>query len=319
MRRLGMGMVGATMVLLLAVVLAASVVLAGVNGRANAAPGTGGSAGLPSAGQPAVPTSWELLDQAAAGSCPGLSWSVLAAVGRLATDSGRDGAPWIDAGVSGSGAEGPMGLSAATFAADATVGPGGMEPASPYDPTDAVATAARALCADGAGSPGGLGAAVGDLEGSPALVEEVLVLSASLADDPSLASAAASALTFAAAQLGVPYLWGGTGVGGFDCSGLTQAAYRSAGVALPRVAQDQFDAGPPVPADVPLVPGDLVFFGGATSDIGHVGLVVSVDGARAVMIDAPHTGADVRLDALPSTPGAAWGGERFVGATAPGT
>jgi cell wall-associated NlpC family hydrolase len=114
-----------------------------------------------------------------------------------------------------------------------------------------------------------------------------------------------ASLAFAAAQLGVPYEWGGTGQGGFDCSGLSQASFAHAGVALPRVAQDQFDAGPPVPDDV-LQPGDLLFFGSSASAVDHVGIYAG-DG---LMIDAPHTGAVVRVEA------ADWSG--LVGATRPG-
>jgi cell wall-associated NlpC family hydrolase len=120
-------------------------------------------------------------------------------------------------------------------------------------------------------------------------VDEVLVLAQSLVAEPGLGSVPASALTFAASKIGVPYLWGGTGVGGYDCSGLVQAAYRAAGVTLPRVAQDQFDADPSVsPAAVE--PGDLLFFGPSTSAVEHVGLYVGA----GQMVDAPYTGVDVR-------------------------
>jgi peptidoglycan DL-endopeptidase CwlO len=72
---------------------------------------------------------------------------------------------------------------------------------------------------------------------------------------------AAKAVAFAYAQLGRPYRWGGDGPpqsDGFDCSGLTWAAWRSAGVILPRVSEDQFGQGRKV-AIGHLVPGDLVY------------------------------------------------------------
>ncbi|MFC0542959.1 C40 family peptidase [Kutzneria chonburiensis] len=67
------------------------------------------------------------------------------------------------------------------------------------------------------------------------------------------------ALRFAIAQLGKPYEWGGTGPIAYDCSGLVQAAYRAAGIALPRVAADQAQVGVQVSrADVKA--GDLIYF-----------------------------------------------------------
>jgi cell wall-associated NlpC family hydrolase len=194
----------------------------------------------------------------------------------------------------------------ATFAAYAVVGPDGARPPSPYDPVDAVYTASALLCADGAGSASGLRSAVWDYNHSTTYVDTVLTLSLALQQDPATSGTVVAALSFAAGQLGAPYRWGGTGSGGFDCSGLVQAAYRSAGVTLPRVAQDQFDAGPPVGASGTLAPGDLVFFGSGPAGVDHVGIYVGA----GEMIDAPHTGALVRFD------DADW--PDLVGATRPG-
>ncbi|HUZ21272.1 MAG TPA: NlpC/P60 family protein [Acidimicrobiales bacterium] len=66
-----------------------------------------------------------------------------------------------------------------------------------------------------------------------------------------------------------------------------------------------------------LEPGDLVFFGGGPGDVTHVGLYVGVQDGQAVMVDAPHTGADVRIEPFPTTIDAPFGDEEFVGATDP--
>lgn len=86
----------------------------------------------------------------------------------------------------------------------------------------------------------------------------------------SAAGSTAAVLDFAYAQIGKPYVWGGTGPDGYDCSGLTQAAWRQAGVSLPRVAADQFRAGSHV-AWENLEPGDLLFFYDSSAP-SHVGL-----------------------------------------------
>jgi len=272
--------------------------------------GTGeGSAGGPARGTasgPAVPAPWEFIEHNAAATCPGLPWSVLAAIGRVESDSGRSHAPGVASGANAAGAEGPMQFEPQTFAAYGVVGPGGARPPSPYDPVDAIYSAAGLLCADGAGRQDTLISAIGDYNHSLAYVQTVVVLAQALASDPLLPDGIASALSFAASQLGTPYRWGGTGPSGFDCSGLTQAAYRAAGVGLPRVAQDQFDAGPPVPDGSQVRPGDLLFYGSSTHTIEHVGLYVGA----GEMIDAPHTGAVVREE-----PGN-W--SDLVGATRPG-
>jgi cell wall-associated NlpC family hydrolase len=101
---------------------------------------------------------------------------------------------------------------------------------------------------------------------------------------------AEKAVAFARAQIGKPCVWGASGPGSYDCSGLTQAAWKSAGVSLPRSTYDQAGAGSTVPpADAR--PGDLIFF---HDDIGHVGLCTG-DG---MMIHAPGPGAYVREESV---------------------
>ncbi|MEU6277996.1 NlpC/P60 family protein [Streptomyces populi] len=107
---------------------------------------------------------------------------------------------------------------------------------------------------------------------------------------PSSSPKAAEALAFARAQIGKPYVWGATGPDSYDCSGLTQAAWKAAGVSLPRVTYDQVNAGTTVPLS-DARPGDLVFFYG---DISHVGLYIG-DG---MMIHAPKPGAYVREESI---------------------
>lgn len=121
-------------------------------------------------------------------------------------------------------------------------------------------------------------------------------------------------LKWATKEIGVPYQWGGESPSGFDCSGLVEYCYSKVGISLPRVAQAQFDQGPNVPASDALQPGDLVFFGSSKTNITHVGIYLSPN----LMIDAPHTGAHVRKEWMPSKIGEPWGtGDIFVGATRP--
>jgi cell wall-associated NlpC family hydrolase len=192
---------------------------------------------------------------------------------------------------------------------------GGADPPTPYDPLDASYAAARLLCANGAGTAQHLQQAVFTYNHSLAYVAAVLQLAAVLAAaDP--AAAARTAVRFAVGQIGTPYRWGAESPGvAFDCSGLVQAAWAAAGVALPRVAQDQFDAGPKLPPGTVLEPGDLVFFGAPGGGVTHVGLVVDRSG---LMVDAPHSGAAVRVESFPLTVGSRWGDETYLGATRPG-
>jgi cell wall-associated NlpC family hydrolase len=92
--------------------------------------------------------------------------------------------------------------------------------------------------------------------------------------------------------------------GGFDCSGLTHAAYAAAGVAIPRTADTQWRAGPVVGAGQPLAPGDLLFYGTA-GRATHVALYLG--GGRVV--HAPDVGQLVQV-ADADMPG-------YLGATRP--
>ena len=111
----------------------------------------------------------------------------------------------------------------------------------------------------------------------------------------------------AMSQLGVQYVWGGgngrgpsTGIPdafgsplnrvGFDCSGLMLYAYNGAGVSLPRVSRNQFNAGRKVPISE-VRAGDMVFFKNGRAPIHHVAMYIG--GGK--MIEAPYTGADVRV------------------------
>ncbi|MEU1463469.1 NlpC/P60 family protein [Streptomyces sp. NPDC005727] len=110
---------------------------------------------------------------------------------------------------------------------------------------------------------------------------------------------AAAAVAYAYQKLGSPYVWGATGPSAFDCSGLVQAAYRSAGVSLPRTTYAQINAGRRVPRSQ-LQPGDLVFF---YSGISHVGIYIG----NGRMIHAPNPSAPVRVAPVDEMP--------FAGAT----
>ena len=101
--------------------------------------------------------------------------------------------------------------------------------------------------------------------------------------------------------LGVPYVWGGAGPSGFDCSGLTMYCYAQIGIGLYHGATMQQKASTPVPLSA-LQPGDLVFFGSASYS-HHVGIYVG----GGQMIHAPHTGAVVSYGSISG----AWIGGRF--------
>lgn len=111
---------------------------------------------------------------------------------------------------------------------------------------------------------------------------------------------AAAAITFAATQIGKPYIWGGTGTNnaaaGYDCSGLTQAAYKYAGVDIPRVATAQYSEGGKVELKS-LLPGDLTFYGNPAF-AHHVAIYLGTVRGVPTVLNAPAPGEVVRLDPL---------------------
>ena len=88
--------------------------------------------------------------------------------------------------------------------------------------------------------------------------------------------------------LGLHYLWGGLSAWGYDCSGLTWAAYRAHGITIPRDADAQFAAGTPVPLSQ-VQPGDLLFYEHPV--VGHVSMALG----GGMMIEAPNSRSEVRI------------------------
>jgi cell wall-associated NlpC family hydrolase len=108
-------------------------------------------------------------------------------------------------------------------------------------------------------------------------------------------------VSIAMSYLGVPYVWGGSTPDGFDCSGLVMYAFAQLGISLPHSSYAQFNYGTPVSYS-DLQPGDLVFF----DALGHVGIYIG----GGQFVNAPHTGAVVRVDSMTS----GWAIANFSGA-----
>jgi cell wall-associated NlpC family hydrolase len=246
-----------------------------------------------------IPHDYLVLYLAAAGTCSGLPWSVLAGIGTVESDNGRSDLPGVHSGANRAGAEGPMQFEPATFARYAVDAHHNGTP-SPYDAADAIYTAAKMLCAFGAakGTAAGIERAVFAYNHSRAYVRDVLSWAARYTQ-PAPSSAAVTAIAFAIGQLGKPYRWGADGPAAFDCSGLVFAAYAAAGIAIARTTFGWRHDGPKVPLSE-IQPGDLLFSAGGDGTPANPGHVVMYLGGGLV-IQAPQPGEDVQTDPLDLT------------------
>ncbi|WP_425458507.1 C40 family peptidase [Amycolatopsis rhizosphaerae] len=241
-----------------------------------------------------------------------LSWVTLAGIGKASSDHGRFGGDGLTMAGTLTRPLGPVPLQGAAgeAASDQRSGPlqltqqewaRGRGAGDVQDIDDAAVAAGRVLCAGGTDLQAGQSwwKAIDNYRRSDLFRQQVLgnaQLYAALSVAPGTASAPSTrAVRFALDQLGLPYVWGGNGpeagAAGFDCSGLTKAAYDSAGVALPRTADSQFRSQPAVPAAEAPKLGDLVFYGNPAGFIHHVGLYLG----NGMMINAPTEGMAIQI------------------------
>jgi peptidoglycan DL-endopeptidase CwlO len=254
-------------------------------------------------------------------------WVILAGIAKVESDDGQSTLPGVHSGSNAFGAAGPMQIGIGGAAGNqwggAPVHPASEQVngvatdangdgiASVYTPADAIAGAAKYLLAHGVLD--NVQQAIFAYNHLEAYVQAVLswaslyasggysVSPVTLDSAPNCIPGAsdvanntvATAIAFAEAQVGKPYLFGGTGPDAFDCSGLVMMAYRAAGIDIPRTSQEQWAWGPRIRPDQ-AQPGDLVFFVGADgtqTSPGHVGMVIG----RGLMVEAYATGFPIRI------------------------
>lgn len=111
-------------------------------------------------------------------------------------------------------------------------------------------------------------------------------------------------ISYAKQFLGTPYVWGGSAPGGFDCSGFVQYVEKKFGNNLPRISADQARSGPHI-ALKDLQPGDLIAWDENDRNNGADHIAIYIGNGQ--FIEAPHTGADVRISSLKGRESGAWG------------
>ncbi len=278
-------------------------------------------------------------------------WPILAGISKVESDDGQSNAPGVHSGNNGFGAAGPMQIGIGGAAGNTWGGlpvhpasehvngvatdENGDGIASVYEAPDAIAGAAKYLLENGVLS--NVQGAIFAYNHSTVYVQDVMnyanmyakggytvtqvgVTSATTQCLTSASSQApnqvvAAAIAYAEAQIGKPYVWGGTGPDGYDCSGLVYMAYQTAGVTgIPRTSEEQWAWGPKIKPGQE-EPGDLVFFAGSDgtpTDPGHVGLVIG----KNLMVEAYATGFNIRISSF-GTANSAPGDGTVVGFTRP--
>ena len=233
--------------------------------------------------------------------CPGLPWAVLAGIGKVESNHGRNPA---SRSPNGAGARGPMQFLPATFARYAVDGDHDGD-RDIYSPADAIFSAARYLCASGArgGSEQDIRKSLFAYNHAGWYVDLVLSWAAKYAT-PTVSGAVAKAIAWAKKQLGTPYVYSGDCTDArktptphnCDCSSLVQQAYAHAGIHLPRTTYAWRDTGPTVSL-ARIEPGDLLYSAGSDGTPERPGHVVMYLGGHRV-IQAPHTGDVVKISPL---------------------
>ena len=147
-------------------------------------------------------------------------------------------------------------------------------------------------------TPAAIARANGMAEEDTLRLGQVLRVPGDPADPPRLrlgsgASRGLAVVSLARRFLGTPYRWGGTGPGGFDCSGFLYAVFSRVGISLPRTSFEMFQGGRPVPREQ-LQPGDLVFFTTYAPGPSHAGIYVG----GGSFVHASSAGGGVRIDPL---------------------
>src|SRR5699024_8601772 len=247
-----------------------------------------------------------------------LTWSTLAAVGKIASDHGRHGRRELDGQgglsepigtitvrnfsgevISRPGAAGPLQLGRNVWQRWASSASSETRP-SIQDIDDAALTAGYALCGGNRDLSTGEDwiAGLSSLNNAKRYIHRVVATAdvygtvAQRQDPPD--PQALRAVDFAISKIGLPYVWGGdgnkAGDAGFDCSGLTKAAYAVADVGIPRTAHSQYTAAPAIPKQGEPKLGDLIFYG-SPAHIHHVGIYIGY----GQMVDAPTFGQAVQV------------------------
>ncbi len=228
-----------------------------------------------------------------AGQDYGIPWNILAGIGEQETDHGRSKEPGTLSGENSAGAGGPMQFLQSTWNSFGVDGNHDGRK-NRYDPADAIPAAAAYLKHNGA--PTRMRTAIFMYNHAWWYVDNVLnsakkyasgnfsiveangpVCSDNTQIGPVANTLIAKAISFAMAQRGKPYVFGGNGPDSWDCSSLVQAAYRAAGISIPRTTFDQWPMGLQIPKGQEQ-PGDLVFFmtgpNASPGHPGHVGMVI---------------------------------------------